>query len=99
MNVTERITNAIPTGENNAIPLSELHRISGMSDSRATRTIIEKLRRDGTVICSSECGYYYPADVYELRHYVNRERARARSINITLSAAETLLEKWSEGIE
>lgn len=94
MTPTERIINALPTGELNAIPLSNIHRISGAADERATRKIIENLRRDGVVICSSECGYYFPADVIELRQYVNKERSRAASISTTLKPAEHLLEEW-----
>lgn len=94
MTPTERILSALPTGEPNAIPLSEIHRISGAADERATRKIIENLRRDGVVICSSECGYYFPADVIELRRYVSREKTRAASISTTLKPAEQLLEEW-----
>ena len=52
------------------------------------------MRRKGAVICSSECGYFYPADRSELNRYVNRERSRASSISQTLRSAERLLEEW-----
>lgn len=93
MTVSERICNALRTGENNAVSLAEMCNISGL-DNRSTRLVIEDLRRHGTVICSSDKGYFYPADISELRKYVRREKARSYSIEFTLKTAESLLEEW-----
>ncbi len=95
MTPTEKIIAVMPIGEESGMSLDNLTLISGLS-SRATRLTIEKLRRDGEVICSSEKGYYYPADADELRRYVNKERCRANSITVTLESAEKLLSEWSE---
>lgn len=90
MTVSERICAALRSGENNAISLAEMCDLSGL-DNRSTRLVIEGLRRNGTVICSSEKGYYYPEDISELRRYVRKERTRSNSIRETLKAAEKLL--------
>lgn len=97
MTAAERISNALRTGESNAVSLSDMCRISGL-DNRSTRLCIEDMRRKGAVICSGSKGYYLPGDVYELRRYVRTEYARSQSIRTTLRAAEDLLDKWeSEG--
>lgn len=95
MTPTEKIIAAVPTGEKSGVSLDSLTLIAGLS-SRATRLIIEKLRRGGIVICSSENGYYYPADADELRRYVNKERCRANSVALTLESAEKLLSEWGK---
>lgn len=93
MTAAERISNALRTGESNAVSLADMCIISGL-DNRHTRLVIEDMRRKGAVICSSECGYFYPADRSELSRYVNRERSRANSISQTLRSAKRLLEEW-----
>lgn len=93
MTATEKICSALRTGENNAVSLAEMCNISGL-DNRNTRLVIENLRRDGTVICSSEKGYFYPVDISELRRYVRKEQTRSNSIRETLQAAEKLLNEW-----
>lgn len=93
MTAKERIAAALSEGENSAVSLFELIRISGL-DNRSTRLLIEQLRREGFVICSSERGYYLPADADELRRYVSKERRRADSITETLAPAAALLEEW-----
>lgn len=93
MTAAERISNALRTGESNAVSLADMCIISGL-DNRNTRLVIEDMRRKGAVICSSECGYFYPADRSELSRYVNRESSRASSISQTLRSAEKLLEEW-----
>jgi biotin operon repressor len=92
-NISQLILANIGTGEDNAVTLHTLMSISGLSE-RATRQTVEKLRRSGAVICSSDKGYYRPADVGELRRYIHRERSRANSIDITLVSAERLLTEW-----
>ena len=95
MTAAEKISNALRTGENNAVSLAEMCTISGL-DNRHTRLVIEDLRRKGAVICSSDCGYFFPADISELRRYVYKERSRAHSISQTLKPAESLLEAWEK---
>lgn len=97
MTVQERITQALRAGENNAVSLADMCIISGL-DNRSTRQVIENLRRSGVVICSSDNGYFYPADISELKRYVRRERARSNSIELTLKSAEGLLKNWDGDI-
>lgn len=80
-------------GEENAVSLSELCRITGL-ENRTLRLVIETERRNGTVICSSVNGYFYPETEQELQAYVHQERARASSIKAGLRAAERLLKEW-----
>ncbi|MGN0595213.1 MAG: hypothetical protein ACI4I6_08635 [Hominimerdicola sp.] len=96
MTAQERILQALRVGENNAVSLADMCNIVGLHN-RDTRLIIEYLRRSGVVICSSNNGYYYPADIAELRRYVQKERARENSIAETLKPAEKLLHEWQWG--
>ena len=90
-----RILSAIGEGQKNAVHLSELIRISGMTD-RELRKTIEYLRRQGVVIISGNSGYYFPADEAELSEYVRKEEHRARSVFYTLHHARKLLRKMKE---
>lgn len=80
-------------GEENAISAVELAKVLGLTDLRTLRKQIEKARRSGTVICSSEKGYYLPADMFELRSYVARMTARAETTFLCLQGARALLRK------
>lgn len=93
MTVSEKICSALRTGEDNAVSLSDMCKVSGR-DNRRTRLVIEDLRRHGTVICSSDKGYFYPANLPELRRYIRKEKSRSNSIDLTLKAAERLLYDW-----
>lgn len=93
MTPREKILNALREGENNAVSLCEMQKIAGL-DNRSTRLVIENLRRDGVVICSSDNGYFYPKELSELKAYVNKERHRCQSIELTLMPALELLKKW-----
>lgn len=84
------ILSAIGEGQKNAVHLSELIRISGMTD-RVLRKTIEYLRRQGIAILSSQNGYYFPADEKELQEFVKREERRAKSVFYTLKVARQLL--------
>lgn len=92
MTVSEKICSALKTGEDNAVSLSDMCKVSGR-DNRRTRLVIEDLRRHGTVICSSDKGYYLPETVEEIQHYINKESKRARSIFYTLRTAKALERK------
>lgn len=93
MKPTEKIYNALRRGESNAVSLADMCIISGL-DNRSTRLCIESIRRSGKVICSSEKGYFLPANTAELSRYIHKERCRANSISRTLSPAEKLLSRW-----
>ena len=93
MSVSEIISQAIETGEDNAVHLSELVQLSGLSE-RDTRRVIEALRRRGEVICSNKQGYYRPASSEELRRYLRQEQARSRSIYRRTASARKQLQMW-----
>ena len=94
MTLNERILSQLSIGQNNAVPLEALINATG-AENRVVRKTIEQLRRNGTVIVADENGYYYPANLYELNHYVRKEKARANSIDVTLRSAIELLKEWS----
>lgn len=91
---SEKILSLIGAGEENAIHLSDLMRITGIGN-REIRKYIETLRRNGAVIISNKNGYFQPLRSYEVDRYVRQETGRAKSIFYTLKAAR----KWqSENI-
>lgn len=65
-------------GEANAMPMCELARLVGVSE-RQVRKIIERERRNGSMILSSDNGYFLPSpdcERYEIRRYIHRADAR-----------------------
>lgn len=65
-------------GEDNALPMRELARLVGVSERQA-RKIIECERRNGSMILSSDNGYFLPSpdcERYEIRRYIHRADAR-----------------------
>lgn len=86
------IVTLLREGENNAVHGAELARYVNM-DARELRQAIEKLRRNGVIIASSQKGYYYPANTGELAAFVRKEERRARSVFYTLRAARQLLKQ------
>lgn len=98
MTVQERISNALRTGESNAVSLADMCAISGLNN-RATRQEIENLRRSGMVIISSNKGYYLPETLEEVRHYINKESKRAKSIFYTIRSAKALEKQMLNGLD
>lgn len=95
MSISEMILQTIGTGEENAVHLSELVKLTQLSE-RDTRRVIEQLRRNGVLICSNECGYFKPNTSDELRRYVRQEQARTRSIYRRTAPARKQLRAWEE---
>lgn len=65
-------------GEANAMPMRELARLVGVSE-RQVRKIIERERRNGSMILSSDNGYFLPSpdcERYEIRRYIHWADAR-----------------------
>ena len=65
-------------GEANALPMRELARLVGVSERQA-RKIIECERRNGSMILSSDNGYFLPSpdcERYGIRRYIHRADAR-----------------------
>lgn len=88
----------LPRGANNAVPMTDLARVSGLSE-RGVRKSIEHMRRNGSVICSNDNGYYLPDNQLELRDYVNRMTKRAQTTFLCLQGARALLRKYDGQIE
>lgn len=83
----------IPTGERNAISAANLAGRVGVSDLRALREMISQARFSGELIASSEAGYYYPANYYELSEYVSSMESRAKFTFGVIKAARKKLKE------
>lgn len=90
---TMNIDKLIPRGAENAVPMVDLAKVSGLSE-RGVRKTIEQLRRNGSVICSNDNGYYLPDNLLELRDYISRMSKRAETTFLCLQSARALLRKF-----
>lgn len=82
------ITDYHGRGQENAVPLRDLARVTG-ERPRAVRRMIERERRSGVPILSdNESGYFLPAAPDELEHFVKSMRGRAHEILRTAAAVE-----------
>ena len=82
-------------GEANALPMRELARLVGVCERQA-RKIIERERRNGSMILSSDNGYFLPApdcERYEIRRYIHRADARMVTNRKTLRAMKDRLKE------
>lgn len=78
MNEWAWLTDTIPTGQMDAISMSHLARIHNLSN-RKMRREVEKARRAGNLICSSDRGYFMPETIADIRDYALRTKARLRT--------------------
>lgn len=82
-------------GEANALPMRELARLVGVSERQA-RKIIERERRNGSMILSSDNGYFLPSpdcERYEIRRYIHRADARMVTNRNTIRAMKDRLKE------
>ena len=82
-------------GEANAMPMRELARLVGVSE-RQVRKIIERERRNGSMILSSDNGYFLPSpdcERYEICRYIHRADARMVTNRKTLRAMKDRLKE------
>ncbi len=91
----QTILDFIPVGEENAVHSAEICTRFGLTE-RERRKLFERLRNAGAVICASDNGFFKPATLAELTAYIGRERARSRSIALSLRSARRLLKEWGE---
>lgn len=105
------IVELIPIGRDNAIPRNELVMDcvrcglvdDGLSESgkdRATRRLIEKARKDYTILnLSNGNGYYRVSreDLQDLQRYIRQEENRAKATFKNLSMAKKLYEDYKAG--
>lgn len=77
----------IPKGKTNAMTGRELSQMLQVSN-RQIRAEIEKLRRDGLVICSSsrgeKKGYYIPENEHEKEEFLNQYESYIKQMRRTL---------------
>ena len=88
----KQILQHIRAGRENAIPRSDLIKVTGMRD-RMLRLEIEAMRRAGVVILADVVGYYLPGDLDEVQAFIRQESSRARSTFFTLRSARKLAEQ------
>ncbi|MGN0680139.1 MAG: hypothetical protein ACI4JS_10790, partial [Oscillospiraceae bacterium] len=86
-NYIERLTELIPTGRNNAIPMKDVATLLNISE-RAVRVLVQKAREHGAPICSdweNRGGYFYPADTYEAMEYFRQQKSRIKTARAALN--------------
>jgi biotin operon repressor len=91
--IETKLLSVIGKGEDNAITQREITAMLGIG-ARETRLILERLRKSGVVICSSDHGRFFPENIKELRAYINRVQSGVRSECIALASARRLLREW-----
>ncbi len=91
--IETKLLSVIGKGEDNAITQREITAMLGIG-ARETRQILERLRKSGVVICSSDHGRFFPETVDELEHYLNRVQANVRNQCISIAPARRLLKEW-----
>ena len=86
-------------GEHTAVSMSELARLLGISP-RACRKAVEAERLTGTLILSSERGYFLPgegaAGREEITRFQRRTAARLRTGKALLRSSRRALAEWGE---
>lgn len=87
-----KITNYIPVGRVNAIPMRTLSEQRG-EDPRTTRFLIQREREQGAPICSDWefGGYYLPADEGEALVYYRAQMARIKTARAALNGVRKYL--------
>ena len=83
-----QISELLPAGERNAVPLRHLVQLTGMN-SRGLRRQIETERWRGLPICANNrTGYFIAENDEERRRFVQSMRSRAKEIETTAAAIE-----------
>ena len=78
MNKWDWLTDTIPTGRTAAVSMYHLSNVHHMTE-RKMRLAVEKARRNGILICSSDKGYFLPETVDEIQEYTRRTAARLKT--------------------
>lgn len=80
--IYERLLALLPSCESDAVSMSDLACLLNIT-SRDLRAVIERMRRDGIGVCSSDSGYWLPVDdeqgQQDIERTAQRLEARARS--------------------
>ena len=95
MNNIEKLTELIPTGKANAIPMKILAELLDVNE-RTLRQLVQKAREQGAPICSecegSNSGYYMPADPQEAESYFKQQHSRIKSARAALNGVTEYLQ-------
>lgn len=85
--IVQRIYGLIPFGEENAVSASDLKSLAGIKSSRQLRFFIHQMRESGLLVCSGDRGYFRPQNAEQIRRFLHRMHAQARSmIRVTRGA-------------
>ena len=87
---SQGVCSCLLEGKNNAQTASELASVLGITPRQVTRQI-EYERLMGEPICAGQNGYYFPANIDDLRHYAHAFDRRLRHIKATRAALEDML--------
>lgn len=91
------ISDFLQHGESNAISMGDLSRLLNLSP-RACRKAVEAARLTGTLILSSEKGYFLPGEGAtgreEITRFQRRTAARLRTGKALLRSSRRALERW-----
>lgn len=86
----------LPHGKENAISAEHLCKKIGAKDTRALRDQVAISRLSGQLICSGGTGYYIPATRAEVKDFVLRMEAQAKSTFAVLRTARKVLREENE---
>lgn len=93
------LTECIPQGKENAVTAAELAKLFECTERDITREI-NRLRKDGKIICSCGSGYFLPSDDYDIKKFVRQMKSRITDINnATKSAEDYLTERGGNNAE
>lgn len=92
-----KVTALLPSAESDAVSMSDLACLMDISE-RDLRSLVERMRRDGIAVCSSDNGYWLPADddkgQQDIERTARRLESRARS---QLKTAQRMRESSGTG--
>ena len=94
--VTSQLLAVIGTGEKAAVTSKQIKQSFGLTE-RELRKIVERCRRNGIYVLSSENGYFYPSCIDEVIAFVKRENGRIRNQCITLAPLKRYLKQLDSG--
>lgn len=94
--LTAQVLAVIGTGEKAAVTSKQIKQSFGLSE-RDLRKVVEKCRRSGVYILSSENGYFFPANRDELQRFIRRENSRIKNQRKTLLPLKRYLKQLDSG--
>lgn len=94
--VTAQLLAVIGTGEKAAVTSKQIKQSFGLTE-RELRKIVERCRRNGVYILSSDNGYFFPSSKEELQRFIRRENSRVKNQCITLLPMKRYLKQLDSG--